>query len=124
MQEPKPHIVTIADGIYLVESSAAAELGAARQSAHAENGTERFYDDRNAEDARGVAGELALAAMLDCAADLGVYRDGDGGFDFEFQVGKRKLTLDVKAARKPVYRLVKAADANRCADILVLAGLD
>jgi hypothetical protein len=114
---------SLPDNIMIDMVQAAAE-GAKRQEGHKENTTERFFEDTAHENTIGVAAELAFAQWSGLPADLEVRPHGDGCKDFRFIAGPRVLSIDVKAAKLPVYLLLKTADAERAADILVLAGFD
>lgn len=106
-----------------IDRDDAERLGKARQQIHRNNSTERFFDDPNTEDICGVMGEMAFSVYSGLPVDTNLYEHGDGKKDFEFTLGGRKLSIDVKAARKPYNLLVKEKDAKDCADILILAGI-
>lgn len=104
-------------------SSESEELGKARQDAHP-FGTPRYYDDPNSEDILGMKGELAFESRYGLKADRSIRPDGDGHVDFITTVDGKRLTIDVKTARKPYHLLIKDHEINCCADINVLAGVN
>jgi len=108
---------------FTVDGDLAEKIGADRQACHEGHSTPRFYDDKNTEDVIGIKGELAFAEFSGLQPDLDIKPEGDNGVDFNFKVGSRCLTIDVKTARKPYNLLLKESEAKRCADIIVLAGI-
>lgn len=97
-------------------------IGMARQALRAGGkGTKRFFDDENIEDVIGATGEAEFAKVFKLKVDETPRPGGDNGIDFVVDVGNKRLTIDVKTARNPLYLLVKVKDARRCADLLVLA---
>lgn len=111
-------------GFMRVDIGAARKQGALRQSAHQNNSTVRFFDDPNAENVLGMAAEIAFARFSGLCENVELCEHGDGLVDFSFEVGGKRLTIDVKAARTPTYLFLKSKDAARAADILVLARVD
>jgi len=106
-----------------VDPVAATKLGMARQANHANNSTPRLFDDKNNEDIKGVAAEMAFERYSGLIMSQELYGgSGDGGIDFEFKLDGVSKTIDVKGAMKPYHLLVKCGEIDRWADILVLAG--
>lgn len=95
-------------------------LGSDRQSAHP-NGTPRYYTDPNTEDIIGVAGELAFATRYNLKIDDSIRPDGDNHIDFAIMYNGRKITFDVKTAKKAYNLLIKEWEIDICADVLILA---
>jgi hypothetical protein len=114
---------TMSDGVYVDLARVEVE-GAKRQNAHAHNSTERLFADPYQENNLGVAAELAFAEWSGLQPDLAARPNGDGLKDFQFCIAGQTLTIDVKAARMPIYLLLKQSKARKASDILVLAGVD
>ena len=115
----------IADKYWIVSEQESIEIGKGRQGIHP-NGTRRFFDDPNTEDILGVKAELAFSQMTKIPMDREFRAAGDGCIDFMVPLGDSTelVSLDVKGARTPYNLFVKEPDIKRCADILVLAGVD
>jgi len=107
-----------------VSMSIAKWEGYVRQQAHSHNGTRRFFEDENTEDIIGVTAEIAFGKWSGLEPDLEVRPNGDGCKDFLIKVNGRKISIDIKAARKAFNLLLKQKDGLRSADILVLAKVD
>lgn len=110
--------------LFTIDSNLAEKLGRERQDGHSENGTLRFFKDSAHEDILGIKAELAFQEFSGLNADLKVRPEGDGLKDFVFIVSHRRLTVDVKGARAPIFLLLKEKDAEKAADILVLAKVE
>jgi len=112
------------DDTVIIDERAARLEGEKRHAAHASSGTQRFYRDAAHEDTLGVTAELAFAKWAGLKADLEVKPHGDGGKDFEVNVGGRTITIDVKASRAPINLFLKERDVHHAADIFVLAKVE
>jgi hypothetical protein len=106
-----------------VDMAEARRIGIARQGQH-EQGTQRFFDDKNEEDIIGAACEMAFEELTGLKMDLALRPKGDGGIDFRVVFKGVERTLDVKGFRIPKHLPVKEHEISRCADILVLAKFD
>lgn len=108
----------------VVSKQEAKQMGRDRQMGHvkAGNSSRRFTDDMFYEDTLGAAGELAFEKWSGLKADKRVLPNGDSHIDFTMTVKGRKLSIDVKTAKKPYHLLVKKHEVMASSDILVLAG--
>ena len=115
------------EDLYIVNREDAAAEGAARHAVLRGFHSQRFYGNHDAEDTLGACGEAAFSLMtglpMRYASDWNVCK-GDDGIDFSFaDHNEQVINVDVKAAKKPYYLLLKQSEENNKAHILVLSGV-
>lgn len=112
--------------LFIVNKVDADEEGAARHRKLGGFGTKRFYDNPNEEDSLGACGEAAFSCLTGLPmrkAKDWVGGKGDDGIDFTFMHQGHAINVDVKAAKKPYYLLLKEIEETNKAHILVLSGV-
>ena len=104
---------------HTIPESRSRPLAKKRAKAHTTNRSQRFYADKEQEENDGAKGEYAFSDATGYPVDENPYLHGDGHIDFTVNFREKMVTVDVKAARKPVYLFVKEKDIDVCSTVTV-----